>query len=108
MKASTVLALFLAVESVTAFSIVPARTRQTTFALRYTVIEGLDEEDDKDAEDGGIRSRIGKDANPNDLSNYRDYDEMSDENILNVDSFQNRAGGGIIPGFNLSALCGDD
>jgi hypothetical protein len=107
MKASTVFALFLAVESVTAFSIVQARTRQT-FALRYTVIAGLDEEDIKDAEDGGIRSRIGKNVNPNDLSNYRDYDELSEESTYNVDSFQNLAGGGIIPGFNLSALCGDD
>jgi hypothetical protein len=53
MKASTVFALFLAVESVTAFSIVQARTRQT-FALRYTVIEGLDEEDIKDAEDAAF------------------------------------------------------
>jgi hypothetical protein len=33
---------------------------------------------------------------------------MSEESTYNVDSFQNLAGGGIIPGFNLSALCGDD
>lgn len=106
MKATTILAFFLAVESVTAFGVVSSRTSRQTFALRYTVVEGIDEEDKEDAEDGGIRSRIGKDPAAQDLASYRDYDELSDEDYLNVDSFNE--GSGIIPGFHLSSLCSDD
>ena len=54
-----------------------------------------------------MRKKIGKDPSAQDLSSYRDYDELSDDDHINVDSY-NDPTGNIIPGFHLTALCGDD
>jgi len=87
-------------------------TRRATF-LKYTVIAGLDEEEQEEAKNPEARElmkKAGKSdggAGPASLAGYRDYDELDGENELNVDSFNNPAGG-IMPGYNLSGLCGDD
>ena len=123
MKSTTILALCLstAFESTHGFlspAFVATRlsaattTRQPTF-LSYSIVYP-DDDDDGEAEaqqqkpapvqqtlknaDGAVASFEG----------YVDYNEMDEiTEVLNVDAYDSMAGG-IIPGQQLSALCGDD
>jgi len=107
--------LFSIVSSYTfAFNVLSTRSSTTaspTF-LWYTVIAGIDEEEEGSDVNGGsngMRKKIGKDnLAPETLAGYRDYNELNDDNEINVDSYSNMAGSSFMPGFQLTALCGDD
>ena len=92
---------------------------RSTSALRYTIIGAPDEEVEQDPQSVGYNSHAqhhNREAHSQainggvgDLSSYRDYDEvLEDEDHLNVDSFSHTSGANIMPGFHLTALCGDD
>ena len=94
-------------------------TPSRSFVLKYTVFGGIDEDDDTndsdDAEPNFWAQRKAASAavngGPGDLSGYRERgdDYFSDiDNDINVDAYANGAIGGIMPGFQLSGLCGDD
>ena len=112
MKTALILLSFL--WSAAAFTLVPPH-KTSSSELRYTVFGGIDEEEvEQDPYAVGYqqqqqrqpqRSQMGAVA---DLSQYRDYDDvLQDEDNLNVDSFSHLSGN-IMPGFHLTALCGDD
>jgi len=106
--------LFLVLESAAAFSLLPYKTTptRTPSLLKYTIIAPPDEADEQ-SEDRKDDTVVAKQATadqggPGSLEGYHDYDEIKEqEDLLNVDSFDNEAGG-IIPGFHLSSLCSDD
>ena len=105
----------LVLQSSTSFQINPSRAASLS-ALRYTVIGAPGEEMEEDPQGVGyVQQRAA--AAPQqahngavmDLSSYRDYDDvLEDDDELNVDSFSPASGASIMPGFHLSALCGDD
>ena len=113
MKPFTI-ALALTLESVASFCLFPSKSFTPTF-LRYTVIGNPDDETflDKDKDSRNSDSQVSKATatdkfgGPGSLDGYKDYDELAAVDELNVDSFQNEAGG-IVPGFHLSSLCSDD
>lgn len=114
MKLST-LALALPLQSVASFCLLPCKASTPTF-LRYTIIGNPDDEVlDKDKKDDSRNSdsqaykatATDQFGGPGSLDGYKDYDELAAVDELNVDSFQNEAGG-IVPGFHLSSLCSDD
>lgn len=107
--------------SAQAFTVVPHARTTTTSALHYTVFGGIDEEEtpDQDPHSVGYGSeqqrqqkqqpQQSQNGGVADLSSYRDYDEvLEDEDTLSVDSFSHTSGQAIMPGFHLTALCGDD
>jgi len=101
--------------NVKAFSVIPRlspikMTIQTT-ALRYTIIGPPDEDPGSVPQDPNsvdYMPTISENGAVADLSQYRDYDETMEEDVLGVDSFSHTAGQSIMPGFHLTALCGDD
>mmetsp|Transcript_7503 Transcript_7503/g.9779 ORF Transcript_7503/g.9779 Transcript_7503/m.9779 type:complete len:114 (+) Transcript_7503:137-478(+) len=110
-----ILTLLFVVRSVTAFQVVPPKTAISTSALGYTIIGAPEEEMEQDPQSVGYtqqKSSVPQNSHNGavqDLSTYRDYDEvLEDEDILNVDSFSHTSGAAIMPGFHLTALCGDD
>jgi hypothetical protein len=108
------LALALTLESVASFRLLPGKAFTPTL-LRYTIIGNPDDEAlDKDKDDSRNSDSQAYKATatdqfggPGSLDGYKDYDELAAVDELNVDSFQNEAGG-IVPGFHLSSLCSDD
>jgi hypothetical protein len=93
------------------------QSRQATI-LHYTVIGGIDEEEEQDAADPSeaepnfwAQRKADNNGGPGDLSGYS---ESSDELVseidthLNVDAYSNGPAGGIMGGFQLTGLCGDD
>ena len=99
-----------------AFSVI-STPRTTTFVLRYTVFGGIDEEETNDSDDAEPnfwaqrKAAAAVNGGPGDLSGYQERgdDYFSDiDNDINVDAYANGAVGGIMPGFQLSGLCGDD
>jgi hypothetical protein len=50
------------------------------------------------------------DANggPDSLASYRDIDDAEADKEMNVDAYSNTVAGGVVPGVQLTALCGDD
>jgi len=62
--------------------------------IKYTVIAGIEEDESEDIE----QLRPSKDSD-----GFYDVDKD-----LNVDAFANSISGGIMPGVQLSSLCGDD
>ena len=77
---------------------------------------GIDEEDATDSEASDAepnfwaQRKAAVNGGPGDLSGYQEKgDYFSDiDNDINVDAYSNGAVGGIMPGFQLSGLCGDD
>ena len=124
MKSSLFLSLLSAVlaslKCTTAFSIVnqpmsmsmsmPSTAARSRTVLQYTVIPGIEEEEaDGDSEQNEMRKKIGVDKYAAEsMVGYNDYNELDDTDEIGVDSFKNKAGGNIMPGFHLTALCGDD
>lgn len=124
MNVST-LALVLALESATAFSILPSKTttRTPTFLLKYAIIYPEDDDKPKQGVDpnsvasvadnkskeapkggnGGNKS----DPGPGSLDGYRDFNELDGDDEISVDSYSTEVGT-IVPGFHLSSLCSDD
>jgi hypothetical protein len=112
--------LFLVFRSVASFQVIPHQKASvsSTTSLRYTIIGAPDEEPEQDPHAVGYRqeqhSMTTKQNNVHnggvqDLSNYRDFDEVLEtEDTLNIDSFSHASGKAIMPGFHLTALCGDD
>lgn len=97
MKASTIVTLLLSAStSVNSFTMIQ-QAKQRTTSLQYTVFAGIEEEDTKDIEQ--IRPTKEKKDHGGHYSVDRD---------LNVDAYSLGAAGGIIPGIQLTALCGDD
>ena len=81
--------------------------------LKYTIIGGIDEKDDKEAEESFFAKKKSAAVNggPGDLSGYQEKDDSyfsEVDNDLNVDAYSNGSVGGIMPGFQLSGMCGDD
>jgi hypothetical protein len=113
MKLSTLsLALALTLESVSSFCLVPSKVSTPTF-LRYTII-GNPDDDVTDSRKSDSSSPVAQATaatdqfgGPSSLAGYSDYDEQSAVDELNVDAYDNAAGG-IVPGFQLSSLCSDD
>jgi hypothetical protein len=89
--------------------------------LRYTVIGGVDEEEEPEKDPWAVASsatsltpKRSESAQtktvahgPGDLSGYSDEYVEKEVDDLNVDAYDSAAGQ-IMPGFNLSGLCGDD
>ena len=107
-------------EKISAFSIVRTITQTISpTCLKYTIIGGADDdaEPEKDpwAVDSGNSAQQNRSAQksdavahgPGDLSGYSDEYVEKEVDDLNVDAYDSAAGG-IMPGFNLSGLCGDD
>jgi hypothetical protein len=99
-----------------AFSITRTSTtqRQATL-LKYTVIGGIEEEETADASDEAepnfwAQRKADKNGGPGDLSGYAEKDDLFLEidNAINVDAYTNGVSGGIMPGFQLTGLMGDD
>lgn len=95
--------------------VVPSQQQRikSTTALQYTVIGPPGEDMEQDPNSVGYQQHRQVTASSQgavqDLSQYRDYDEvLEDEDQLNVDSFSHTSGAAIMPGFHLTALCGDD
>ena len=110
MKLSTV-SLFLVVQSSAAFSVPPAKVVRNPTTLKYTVFAGIEEDEDSESQREAFvpRGNRSKDRfGPSDVGQYQDYNELDGENSLNVDSYSNMAGSSIMPGFQLTALMGDD
>jgi hypothetical protein len=114
-------ALHFGMQPVASFqAIIPQRNQEVTLsstALRYTIIGPPDEEQEQDPHAVGdsqhhftpTTKQTAHNGGVQDLSNYRDYDEILEtEDTLNIDSFSHASGASIMPGFHLSALCGDD
>jgi len=109
--------LALAMKSADSFSILPSaqpkmQCHPSSMALRYTIIGPPPDDDDMENEQTSPKQQKAATANdqagPGSLEGYRDYNELEDvEEMLNVDAFDNKAGG-IVPGFHLSSLCSDD
>jgi len=100
----------------------------TSTALSYTVFGGISDDDEKDEKAGTVQfnsfssAKYGEAAasqvqqqqqkppanNNHDLSAYKDevYEESNGD--VSVDSYSNTVSGGIMPGFQLTGLCGDD
>jgi hypothetical protein len=119
MKFSTTLLTLFASSPylVEAFSILPSKeavfvSSRPTTALKYTIMPGIEEEDDfyKEPEAKPVQ-KLDANGMP-DLSGYRDKDAdflTEIDKDLNVDAFSNSVSGGIMgSGVQLSALCGDD
>jgi hypothetical protein len=81
-----------------------------TTSLKFTVYGGIDEEEEKPQEaQSSYSSGPSDQAGPGSLAGYvdlEDYVETDDD--LNVDAYANKVSGGVMSGFQLSALCGDD
>lgn len=113
-----VLTLFVMFLSTTTAFVVVSRTQRTTVALKYTIIGAPEDDIEQDPNSVGYQRNLHRRGSnqqratngaAGDLSSYRDYDAvLEDEDILNVDSFNHASGASIMPGFHLSALCGDD
>lgn len=113
------LSLALAFESAASFGTLPQLhpvTRPSLASpLRYTIIAPPDDDDDKKSKEQQPpvqqqqQQAVTTDnqGGPGSLEGYHDYNELEDEDLLNVDSYDNQAGG-IMPGFHLSSLCSDD
>ena len=107
--------LLFVLQSVIAFQVLPPRAAVSSSALGYTVFGAPEEEVEQDPHAVGYTqhsSSVPQNAQNGavqDLSSYRDYDEVFEyDDELNVDSFSHASGKAIMPGFHLTALCGDD
>jgi hypothetical protein len=102
--------LVLSLGSASSFCIRPTTTSLQS-ALRYTIIGNPDEEVEEASPAAVAQPTASTDSRfgPSSLEGYSDYNERAEfETELGVDSFSNKAGGGIMPGFDLSSLCSDD
>jgi hypothetical protein len=80
-------------------------------ALKYTIIGPPEEEAEQQEQDPnavGYKHQKTVNGAPETFAGYRDYDELEEEDVLNVDSFSHVSGASIMSGFHLTALCGDD
>jgi hypothetical protein len=118
MKVCYALALVLALESATAFSILPCKATRTPTILRYNIVYPEDDEEPKQGVDpNSVQAATAKsaeapslrttDPNPGSLDEYRDFNELDGDDEIAVDSYATEVGG-IVPGFHLSSLCSDD
>jgi hypothetical protein len=111
---SSCLIVIVAMPLAEAFSSILATTQMQTTqtVLKYTIIGGIDEKDDKEAEESFFaKKKAAVNGGPGDLSGYHEKDDSFFSDIdddLNVDAYSNGSVGGIMPGFQLSGLCGDD
>jgi len=119
--------LSTAVVSTAAFSPVTFVSKSTTLAriqtsIGYTIIGGIDDEEPEidpnsvqaaalpplPTEARSTSAVQGSKFGPGDLSGYSDSYDEKEAADLNVDAFSNEVTGGVMPGFQLSSLCGDD
>mmetsp|Transcript_29808 Transcript_29808/g.71696 ORF Transcript_29808/g.71696 Transcript_29808/m.71696 type:complete len:115 (+) Transcript_29808:40-384(+) len=82
-------------------------------ALSYTIVQGIEpSEQDEDARES-VKEMMSHRKTEHGNDQYAGYDATQSEqhainHQLNVDSFSNTMSGGIIPGIQLTSLCGDD
>jgi len=116
---ATIIAL-TSIEKISSFaSFLPSIRKSQTF-LRYTVIGGIDDDEEPEKDPWAVGSSKSTSQQrsaspkadtvshgPGDLSGYSDEYVEKEVDNLNVDAYDSTAGQ-VMPGFHLSALCGDD
>ena len=104
-----------AVETTTAFCVLPLKATVKATHLKYNIIypDDAESEDQKKpaanpAQQAPAAQQKSADGAVASFEGYQDYDELKEvTEVLNVDAYDNMAGG-IIPGQQLSSLCSDD
>ena len=86
-----------------------SQTRPQT-SLRYTVFGGIDEEEEREEPFFQQQQQYQPAVNggPGSLAGYSDISDAQAHLEMSVDAYDNQAGGSIMPGLGLSALCSDD
>jgi hypothetical protein len=106
------LTMIAALESATAFCNLPYRTtsqvvKQPVTFLKYAIVYPDDEIEEDTTPAEATPTQKNSDGSVASFEGYKDYNELAEVNQMNVDSYDNAAGG-IVPGFQLSSLCSDD